>query len=86
MPHDTSPHGASIGVVEQRIETAALVCCDSRMLFFQCYPAFDRFRCTLFLTDALGDLAGACGVCMRDNTHGVVASGLSLVALAAAGR
>ena len=75
MQHDTSPHRASIGGVEQRVETASLVCCYSRMLFFQCYPAFNRFRCKVFLTDALGYLAGACGVCMIDNTHVVVASG-----------
>jgi len=75
MQHDTSPHRASIGGVEQRVETASLVCCYSRMLFFQCYPGFNRFRCKVFLTDALGYLAGACGVCLIDNTHVVVASG-----------
>ena len=75
MQHDTSPHRAPIGGVEQRIETASLVLCYSRMLFFQCYPAFNRFLCKVFLTDALRYLAGACGVCMIDNTHVVVASG-----------
>ena len=75
MQHDTSPHRAPIGGVEQRIETASLVLCYSRMLFFQCYPAFKRFNCKVFLTDALRYVGGACGVCMIDNTHVVVASG-----------
>jgi len=75
MQHDTSPHRAPIGGVLQRIETASLVLCYSRMLVFQCYPAFNRFTCKVFLTDALRYLEGACGVCMIDNTHVVVASG-----------
>jgi transposase len=75
MQHDTSPHRYPIGGVEQRIETASLVLCYSRMLFIQGYPAFTRFTCKVFLTDALQYLGGACGVCMIDNTHVVVASG-----------
>lgn len=75
MQHDTSPHQAPIGGSEQRIETASLVLCYSRMLFFQCYPAFNRFRCKVFLTDAFTYLQGAAAVCMIDNTHVVVASG-----------
>jgi hypothetical protein len=75
MQHDTSPHRAPIGGVEQRIETASLVLCYSRMLFFQCYPAFNRFICKVFLTDALGYIGGACRVCMIDNTHVVVSRG-----------
>jgi transposase len=75
MQHDTSPHRAAIGGREQRIETASLVLCYSRMLFFQCYPAFNRFRCKVFLTDALRYLDAAAAVCMIDNTHVVVASG-----------
>ncbi len=75
MQHDTSPHRVPIGGVEQRVETASLVLCYSRMLFFQCYPTFNRFRCKVFLTDALRYLEGACGVCMIDNTHVVAASG-----------
>ena len=75
MQHDTSPHRAPIGGVEQRIETASLVLCYSRLLFFQCYPAFNRFHCKVFLTDALRYVGGACGICMIDNTHVVVASG-----------
>ncbi len=75
MQHDTSPHRAPIGGGEQRIETASLVLCYSRMLFFQCYPAFTRFTCKVFLTDALEYLTGAAATCMIDNTHVVVASG-----------
>jgi hypothetical protein len=45
------------------------------MIFFQCYPAFKRFTCKVFLTDALTYLQGAARVCMIDNTHVIVASG-----------
>jgi hypothetical protein len=75
MQHDTSPHRATIGGVEQRVETASLVLCHSRMLFFQCYPAFNRFACKVFLSEALTYLQGVAAVCMIDNTHVVVASG-----------
>jgi transposase len=75
MQHDTSPHRASIGGVEQRIETASLVLCYSRMLFFQAYPVFNRLYCKVFLTDALDYLGGAAETCEIDNTHVVVASG-----------
>jgi predicted transcriptional regulator len=75
MQHDTSPHRAMIAGGEQRIETASLVLCYSRMLFFQCYPSFNRFRCKVFLSDALTYLQGVASVCMIDNTHVVVASG-----------
>ena len=75
MQHDTSPHRAPLSGVEQRIETASLVLCYSRMLFVQCYPAFTRFTCKVFLTDALEYLTGAAATCMIDNTHVVVASG-----------
>jgi len=75
MQHDTSPHRAKIDGAEQRVETASLVLCYSRMLFFQCYPAFNRFECKVFLTEALSYFQGAASVCMIDNTHVVVASG-----------
>jgi hypothetical protein len=75
MQHDTSPHRTSIAGTEQRIETASLVLCYSRMLFFQAYPAFTRFYCKVFLTDALTYLGAAATVCMIDNTHVVVAAG-----------
>jgi hypothetical protein len=75
MQHDTSPHRAAIGGIEQRIETASLVLCYSRLLFFQAYPVFTRFYCKVFLTDAFEYLTGTATTCMIDNTHVVVASG-----------
>jgi hypothetical protein len=75
MQHDTSPHVAKVAGGEQRVQTASLVLCYSRMLFFQCYPRFTRFHCKLFLTDAIQYVGGSCGRCMIDNTHVVVLSG-----------
>ena len=75
MQHDTSPHRAPIGGLEQGIQTASLVLCYSRLLFFQAYPVFTRFYCKVFLTDALEYVTGAAATCMIDNTHVVVASG-----------
>jgi hypothetical protein len=75
MQHDTSPHRASIAGIEQRVETASLVLCYSRMLFCQAYPLFNRFHCKVFLTDALTYLGAAAATCLIDNTHVVVASG-----------
>lgn len=75
MQHDTSPHRARIGEKLQDVQTASLVLCYSRMLFFQCYPRFTRFHCKLFLTDALSYFGGSAGRCMIDNTHVVVLSG-----------
>jgi len=75
MQHDTSPHDVPLGGRTRRVQTASLVLCYSRMLFFQHYPRFDRFTCKIFLTDALRYFDGAASVCMTDNTHVVVASG-----------
>jgi transposase len=75
MQHDTSPHDVKLGGKVRRVQTASLVLCHSRMLFFQHFPRFDRFTCKVFLTDALGYFGGTCAVCMIDNTHIVVASG-----------
>jgi transposase len=75
MQHDTSPHDVRLGGRTRRVQTASLVLCHSRMLFFQHYPRFNRFICKLFLTDALRYVGGACGVCMIDNTNVVVAAG-----------
>lgn len=75
MQHDTSPHKVRLGDRTRLVQTASLVLCHSRMLFFQHYPRFDRFTCKLFLTDALRYLGGACRECMIDNTHVIVASG-----------
>jgi hypothetical protein len=45
------------------------------MLFMQLYPAFNRFTCKVFLTDAVVYFGGAAGRCMIDNTHVVVLRG-----------
>lgn len=75
MQHDTSPHRAVIGGVSRPVQTASLVLCHSRLLFIQLYPAFNRFTCKVFLTDALRYVGGAAGQCMIDNTHVVVLRG-----------
>ena len=75
MQHDTSPHDLVQGGKRRRVQTASLVLCYSRMLFFQVYPRFTRFDCKVFLTEALRYLGGACDVCMIDNTHLVVLKG-----------
>lgn len=75
MQHDTSPHRAEIGGQLRPVQTASLVLCYSRMLFFQFFPTFTRFDCKLLLTEALQYFEGACQVCMIDNTHVVVLQG-----------
>jgi transposase len=75
MQHDTSPHLAHIGGAERKVQTASLVLCHSRLLFFQFYPRFTRFECKVFLTDALQYVDGVCADCMIDNTHVVVLRG-----------
>ncbi len=75
MQHDTSPHRAEISGQLRPVQTASLVCCYSRVLFFELFPAFTRFVCKVFLTDALQYLPGACETCMIDNTHVVVLKG-----------
>lgn len=75
MQHDTSPHRVMLGGVEHLVQTASLVQCFSRMLFFQLYPTFNRFTCKVFLTDAVTYFGGAAGRCMIDNTHVVVLKG-----------
>jgi hypothetical protein len=75
MQHDTSPHRAGIGAKLTLVQTASLVLCYSRMLFFQLYPTFNRFYAKLFLTEAFQYLQGVCQTCMIDNTHVVVLRG-----------
>jgi hypothetical protein len=75
MQHDTSPHDVHIGGAVRRVQTASLVACYSRTLFFQFYPRFTRFDCKVFLTDGVQYFGGACGDCMIDNTHVVVLRG-----------
>jgi hypothetical protein len=75
MQHDTSPHRLVLGDKQVQVQTASLVLCYSRMLFFQMFPRFDRFACKVFLSDALAYIGGACQICMIDNTHVVVLRG-----------
>lgn len=76
MQHDTSPHKVTIGgKLLTAVQTASLVLCYSRMLFFQFYPSFRRFECKVFLTEAFRYMRGVCRVCMIDNTHVVVLRG-----------
>ncbi len=75
MQHDTSPHRAKMKGAWVSVQTASLVLCYSRLLYFQMYPRFRRFECKVFLTDALGYFGGAARRCMIDNTHVVVLKG-----------
>jgi transposase len=75
MQHDTSPHRVEIEGQLRRVQTASLVLCYSRMLFFEFFPTFTRFDCKVFLTDALQYFDGSCEICMIDNTHVVVLQG-----------
>jgi transposase len=75
MQHDTSPHEVELAGKKRKVQTASAVLCYSRMLFFQCYPTFQRFDCKVFLTDALRYFSGACQRVMIDNTHVVVLRG-----------
>jgi hypothetical protein len=75
MQHDTSPHDVHIGGALRRVQTAALVPCYSRRLFFQFYPRFTRFECKVFLSEAAQYHDGTCEFCMIDNTHVVVLRG-----------
>src|SRR5580704_6536827 len=73
--HDTSPHDIELAGKKRKVQTASAVLCYSRMLFFQCYPTFQRFDCKVFLTDALRYFSGATERVMIDNTHVVVLRG-----------
>jgi transposase len=75
MQHDTSPHVADIAGAMVKVQTASLVLCYSRMLFFQLFLRFTRFICKVFLTEALKFFGGAAARCMIDNTHVVVLRG-----------
>lgn len=75
MQHDTSPHEVVLAGRKRKVQTASAVLCYSRMLFFQCYPAFQRFDCKVFLTEALRYFSGAPARVMIDNTHVVVLHG-----------
>jgi transposase len=75
LQHDTSPHEVQLGGKKRKVQTASAVLGYSRMLFFQCYPAFQRFDCKVFLTEALRYFSGATKRVMIDNTHVVVLRG-----------
>ena len=75
MQHDTSPHDVVVDGQKYKAQTASAVLCYSRLLFFQINPAFQRFDCKVFLTDALRYMGGACQRVMIDNTHVVVLRG-----------
>jgi hypothetical protein len=75
MQHDTSPHEVRLGGRKRKVQTASAVLCYSRMLFFQCYPTFQRFDCKVFLNEALRYFCGAAQRVMIDNTHVVVLRG-----------
>ena len=75
LQHDTSPHELELAGKKRKVQTASAVLCYSRMLFFQCYPSFQRFDCKVFLTDALRYFCGAPERVMIDNTHVVVLRG-----------
>ncbi len=75
MQHDTSPHKINMGGRVRLVQTASLVFCYSRMLFFQFSPSFTRFDCKVFLSDAFTYMQGVCQTCMIDNTHVVVQRG-----------
>lgn len=75
MQHDTSGHEIVLGGKARRVQTASVVLCYSRMLFFQFYPRFTRFECKVFLDKAIAYMGGAAAVCMIDNTHLVVLHG-----------
>jgi transposase len=75
MQHDTSPHQLELAGNKRKVQTASAVLCYSRMLFFQCYPTFQRFDCKVFLSEALRYFSGATKRVMIDNTHVVVLRG-----------
>jgi len=75
LQHVTSLHEVELAGKKRKVQTASAVLCYSRMLFFQCYPTFQRFDCKVFLTDALRYFSGATERVMIDNTHVVVLRG-----------
>jgi hypothetical protein len=67
MQHDTSPHYAQIGGILTPVQTASLVLCYSRMIFFQHYPRFTRFECKAFLAQAIAYFSAGAATCMIDS-------------------
>jgi hypothetical protein len=58
MQHDTSVHEIVLAGTRRKVQTASLVLCHSRMLFFQLYPRFTRFECKVFLAEAVSYMGG----------------------------
>jgi len=75
MQHDTSPHRVNLGGRTRNLQCASLVLAHSHLVFAQYYPAFTRFWCKVFLTEAFHFFGGTCSRCMIDNTHVVIAQG-----------
>jgi transposase len=75
MQHDTSPHNVKVGGSVRLLQCASLVLAHSRMLYAQVYPTFTRFRCKVFLTDALRYFGGSALRCVVDNSHVILVSG-----------
>jgi transposase len=75
MQTDTSPHRVKVGGRERKAQCASLVLANSRMIYVQYYPTFDRFWCKVFLTAALEFFGGACRRCLIDNTSVIVGAG-----------
>ena len=82
IQHDTSPHRLEMAGQCRTVQTASAVLCYSRLLFFQCFPTFQRFDCKVFLTEALRYFGGACRRVMIDNTHVVVLRGTGAAMIA----
>jgi len=75
MQHDTSPHRVTLGEQVVTAQCAGLVLAYSRRLFIQYYPRYTRFEAKQFLLEAVCFMAGACPVCVIDNTSVLLAAG-----------
>ena len=75
LQHDTSPHEVTVAGGKLKAQTASAVLCYSRLLYFEIWPAFQRFDCKAFLTEALRYFGGSPERVMIDNTHVVVLRG-----------
>jgi transposase len=76
MQNDTSPHDLKLGGGKITAQCASLVLAYSRKIYVQYYPRFTRFECKVFLAKAFTFMDGACGKCIIDNSHVIVASGV----------
>jgi len=73
--HDTSPHTIELSGKKVTRQCASLVLGNSRMLYAQYYPRFDRFQMKVFLTEAFQYFDGVCRRCVIDNTSVALACG-----------